>query len=122
MNRPTHFEILADDPVKVADFYTRVLDWEVTPWNEGDSPYLLVKTGAAEHAGINGGIMQRILPQAVINTIEVDSLDSSLKRVESAGGKMVHGPSGVPGIGLHAYCADPEGNLFGLLQPADPTG
>jgi predicted enzyme related to lactoylglutathione lyase len=28
------------------------------------------------------------------------------------------GPNEIPGVGLHAYCADPEGNLFGILQPA----
>jgi hypothetical protein len=70
---------------------------------------------------MNGAIMRRELPQAVINTIAVDSLPETLARVDAAGGKTVHGPNEIPGVGLHAYCADPEGNLFGLLQPA-PMG
>ena len=41
-----------------------------------------------------------------------------LEKVEAAGGKKVHGPNEIPGVGVHAYCADPEGNLFGILQPA----
>lgn len=122
MNRPTHFEILADNPEKVADFYKRVLYWEITPWNEGETPYLLVTTGAAEDAGINGGIMARHFQQAVINTIEVESLDETLKRVAEAGGKTVDGPNEVTGVGMHAYCADPEGNLFGLMQSFDQSG
>ena len=58
--------------------------------------------------------------QAVINTIMVDSLDDMLGRVETAGGKKIHGPNEVPGVGMHAYCADPEGNLFGLMEPKAP--
>ena len=116
MNRPTHFEILANEPEKIARFYEKALGWEITPWNGGETPYLLVATGKDESAGINGGIMQRHFQQAVINTIEVVSLDDALKRVNEAGGKMVDGPNEVTGVGMHAYCADPEGNLFGLMQ------
>lgn len=116
MNRPTHFEILADEPDKIAKFYEKTLGWEITPWNGGETPYLLVTTGSEEEAGINGGIMRRQFQQAVINTIEVDSLDESLKRVKATGGKIVDGPNEVSGVGMHAYCADPEGNLFGLMQ------
>ena len=100
-----------------ADFYREILGWEITTW-DGPQTYWLETTGPEGTPGINGGIMQRHLSQAVINTIQVESLDDMLSRVEAAGGKKVVGPSEVPGVGSHAYCADPEGNLFGLLQPA----
>ena len=61
--------------------------------------------------------MHRAFEQAVINTAEVESLAEALQKVEAQGGKLVHGPNEVPGVGTHAYCADPEGNLFGLMQP-----
>jgi len=115
MNRPVHFEILADDPGKIAEFYTKVLGWQVASW-EGQT-YWLVTTGPDGTRGINGGIMGRHFAQRVINTVEVDSLADALARVESAGGAKIHGPSEIPGIGMHAYCADPEGTMFGLLQP-----
>jgi predicted enzyme related to lactoylglutathione lyase len=66
--------------------------------------------------------MHRHFPQAVINTSVVESLPEMLAKVQAAGGRTVHGPREVPGVGLHAYCADPEGNLFGLLQPAVQPG
>lgn len=119
MKRPVHFEILADDPRKVAAFYADVFGWEVATWDDGDQTYWLVTTGPEDTPGINGGIMHRHFDQAVINTLEIESLDESLKQVEAAGGRLVHGPEEVPGIGLHAYCADPEGNLFGMLQPGE---
>ena len=116
MTRPVHFEILADDPEKVGAFYREVLGWEISSW-EGPQPYWLVTTGPEGVPGINGGIMHRHFSQPVINTIEVDSLDEILPKVEAAGGKTVQGPNEIPGRGLHAYCEDPEGNLFGVLEP-----
>lgn len=117
MNRPVHFEILADDPQKVADFYRRAFGWEITAW-QGPQAYWLVKTGADGEAGINGGIMGKALSQAVINTIAVSSLEGTLAKIVEAGGELAQGPNEIPGIGLHAYCCDPEGNLFGVLQPS----
>ena len=35
MNRPVHFEILADNPEKVGDFYKKVLGWKVESWGGG---------------------------------------------------------------------------------------
>jgi len=117
MNRPMHFEILATDPEKVGAFYRDLFGWNIATW-DAPQTYWLVTTGPEGTPGINGGIMHRHFPQAVINTIPVDSMDQTLKQVVSLGGKKVNGPNEIPGIGLHAYCADPEGNLFGVLQPS----
>lgn len=117
MKRPVHFEILADSPEKVAAFYKEVLDWEVSTWGDGEQTYWLLTTGSDDTQGINGAVMARSFKQAVINTVEVESLDEMLKKVSAAGGKTVHGPNEVPGVGVHAYCADPEGNLFGIMEP-----
>lgn len=122
MGRPVHFEILTDKPEKMADFYKSVFGWKVEPWEGGDDPYLLLSTGSEDEAGIDGAIMGRHFPQAVINTIEIESLDEMLKKVGQAGGKIVQGPNEIPGVGTHAYCQDPDGNLFGMMQPAPDMG
>lgn len=121
MKRPVHFEILADDPEKVAAFYKEVFDWEIATWGGGEQVYWLVTTGPDDEPGINGGIMNREFDQAVINTLEVESLDQALEKIEAAGGRKIHGPNPIPDVGMHAYCADTEGNLFGVLEPS-PTG
>ena len=66
--------------------------------------------------------MAREFEQAVINTMAVDILEATLEHVRAAGGQVVREPHEIPGVGLHAYCADPEGHLFGLLQPAVDGG
>lgn len=122
MKRPVHFEILADDPKKVAEFYANVFGWEIADWGGGEQTYWLATTGPESEPGINGGFMGRAFDQAVINTLEVESLEDITQSIESAGGKVVHGPNDVPGVGRHAYFADPEGNLFGVMQPAPEGG
>jgi uncharacterized protein len=116
MARPVHFEIFANEPETVAAFYRQVFGWEITAW-PGPQPYWLVNTGQ-EAMGINGGIGHRSLSQPVINTVAVDSIDDALAKVAAAGGKTVQAPHDIPGVGRHAYCADPEGTLFGVLQPS----
>ena len=117
MNRVIHFEILADEPAKLTEFYQNVLGWKVATSN-GPQGYWLATTGPAEQHGINGGFMGKHFDQPVINTIEVESLEATLARVRQHGGRLVHGPNDIPGVGRHTYCQDPAGILFGLLQPA----
>jgi len=119
MNRPVHFEILADKPEKIAAFYKSLFAWEIKSWEGAGDPYWLVTTGAKEVPVIYVGIMGRQFPQAVINTVEVESLAGAIKRVHAGGGKTVSEPHEIPGVGTYAYCADPEGNIFGMLQPPD---
>jgi uncharacterized protein len=115
MNRPVHFEILGNDPARLAEFYGAVFGWKAATW-EGQG-YWMLTTGQPDTPGIDGGLMHRHFEQPVINTMAVASLDHALATVAANGGSKVHGPNEIPGVGTHAYCADPEGNLFGLLEP-----
>ena len=87
MKRPVHFEILADDPESVGTFYSDVLDWEVSTWGGGE--YWLVKTGEEGTPGIDGAIMGRQFAQAVINTVEVESLAETLEKVTAAAERLL---------------------------------
>lgn len=116
MPRVIHFEIPADEPERAIRFYSDVFGWQIQKW-DGPMPYWLVGTGDASKPGINGGILQRAYPgQGVVNTLDVDDLDATVKSVEAAGGKITMPRMAVPGIGWLAYATDPEGNTFGMMQ------
>ena len=117
MPRPIHFEILSAEPEQTVAFYRDVFGWEFNAW-DGPQAYWLVNTGANDQPGINGGVMGNHFEQRVINTIQVDSLDDAVAKIEAAGGEIAHGPREIPGIGQHAYCRDPQGAMFGVMQPA----
>jgi uncharacterized protein len=120
MPRVVHFELSADDPERAVQFYEKVFGWKIHKW-EGPQDYWLATTGEQGTPGIDGAIMRRdpSMP-AVVNTIDVVSLDDSLAQVTANGGNMVAPRQAIPGIGYFAYCQDTEGNTFGLMQN-DPS-
>jgi len=117
MPRVVHFELPADDPQRAATFYEKAFGWTITKW-EGPFDYWLVTTGSDDELGINGAITPRMMPEQVTtDTIGVESVDDSLKKIVEAGGTITQPKQAVPGIGYVAYCTDTEGNLFGVIQP-----
>lgn len=122
MGRVVHFEITADEPDRAAEFYRKVFNWEITDWG-GPSRYLLVSTGPADTAGINGAITERQeQSQAVINSIDVDNWDQAATAVSEAGGEVLTAKTAIPGIGYFAYCLDTERNVFGILESNPAAG
>ena len=118
MNRVVHFEITAEDPKRACEFYDQVFGWKTQTW-DGPQGYWLLTTGPKSEPGIDGGVMGKHFPQPVINTVQVESLEATLEKVRAAGGKLAHGPNEIPGVGRHAYCSDPEGTLFGIMEPLE---
>jgi uncharacterized protein len=116
MSRVIHFEIPAADPERAATFYRKVFGWKIEKW-PGPTDYWLVSTGEDGQPGINGGMLRKQAPTtATTNTIGVDSVDSAITSVQKAGGKLIMPKTPIPTIGYFAYCEDPEGNLFGVMQ------
>jgi hypothetical protein len=61
-----------------------------------------------------------IYPQAVINAIDVASVDEYCEKVIAAGGTITVPKMAVPTMGWVAYFTDTEGNTHGLWQ-TDPN-
>jgi predicted enzyme related to lactoylglutathione lyase len=111
-----HFEFFAQDAERATRFYKDVFDWDIQKW-EGPQPYWLVITGPDDQPGINGGVgTQGDIFQGTINTMDVPDLDEFVDKVSAAGGKVLLPKMAVPGVGWLAYCADSEGNTFGMMQ------
>ena len=51
-----------------------------------------------------------------MNTIDTADIDESIEKVTKDGGKMMVPKMAVPGVGWLAYFADPQGNVFGIMQ------
>lgn len=124
-NRVVHFEIPYDDEARARSFYEQAFGWDIAliPGFEG---YPMVSTGptdpvkgASEPGFINGGMMQRNETFAAPNLVlDTDSIETSLKAVETAGGEVVQSRQAVGDMGFAAYFRDSEGNLVGLWQSA----
>ena len=124
MDKIVHFEIPTDDLARAKDFYSSNFGWQLMDMEGMD--YTIVMTVEVdeqqmpkEPGAINGGMMKRAsdTPSPVI-TINVDSVEDALGRIESSGGSVVRPKTEIPGMGAFAYFTDTEGNTMGLWENA----
>ena len=116
MPRVVHFEIDAKKPDRAVSFYEKVFDWKIEKW-KGPVDYWLITTGNPKEPGINGGLSKRTEAEpSTINTIDVPSVDKFTKKISENGGKIIRPKMAVPGVGWMVYFADPEGNVWGLME------
>jgi predicted enzyme related to lactoylglutathione lyase len=123
-NAVAHFEIYADDPDRLGNFYTSLFDWKIQSMPGSD--YRLIRTVdtddkgmATQPGGINGGMMKRppgYEGKAWVNYVNVEHLDTSLARAQQLGAKVMRGKAAVPGMGWFAMLIDPQGNPFALWE------
>lgn len=124
-----HFEIHANDLDRAKQFYADLFSWEFT---KAPAPieYWLISTGRTtgpdgNPMGINGGLLAKggrdggdgASPNAFVCTIEVQDIDETLEKADKSGATVQMPKDRMPGVGLLAYLKDPEGNIFGILQP-----
>ena len=114
-NRVVHFEIPVEDPERAKKFYESVFGWGIQKW-EGPIPYWLVTTGEIPEPGIDGALSLKENLSTTTNTMDVSSVDEFLEKITQQGGKIITPKNGVPGVGWLAYCADTEGNVFGIME------
>ena len=131
-----HFEIHADDLDRARAFYQDAFGWTFESIG-GPMEYWLIRTGRAQapdgrQVGIDGGLLKKggrdggdgACPNAFVCTIEVQDIDATLQTVMAAGATVQKPKDLMPGVGWLCYLKDPEGNIFGMLQPerADQGG
>lgn len=109
-----HIEIPADDPARANRFYSGVFGWDLGTM-EGMPDYWLYRSGPGDLGGAIG-IRGHNTGKAIRNYITVDSIDGSLPKVESLGGKVIEGKGEVQGYGWFAVVEDSEGNEIGLFE------
>jgi len=136
MNPVVHFEMPAENKKRMSEFYTKAFGWKTEQLGPEMGNYVLVTTTETEENGfpkepgrINGGFFEKSKDNQYVSVvISVDDIHDAMKKVKSAGGKVLGGgnpnkkspeePDDIPGIGLYAAVVDTEGNRVGMLQPA----
>ena len=115
MNSVVHFEFPADDPEALTTFFNKVFGWNFQRF--GEEKYWLTTANSDGTVGIGGAVMGRKHPmQPIVNSIEVESIDTMVGVVRENGGELVVEKTTLPGVGYLAYFKDPAGNIHGLWQ------
>ena len=108
-------ELITPDPTAAKAFYFGEFGW--TKDGEMD----MGPMGAYEfirHNGVIGAIMPKPaeMPAPMWHYyFRVDDIDAALKKIESGGGQLLHGPDEIPGGDFILKGFDPQGALFALV-------
>lgn len=120
-NKVAWFEIPASDFQKAKQFYEGVFDWKIDL--RGDEGAMATTTAVdtnhhpIEPGGINGGFYKRTSKEEYPSfVVQTESIDKTLKAIETGGGKVVTPKHSIGEWGFMADFADPEGNVVALWE------
>ena len=128
MSRVCHFEVHATDPEALIAFYSTVFGWRFERF--GDMDYWSIATvdpDTDDHLyHINGGLTRRMGPppaahapvHGYVDVIGVDDASAAWDAAVAAGASEALALNEIPFVGIVGYLKDPDGNLFGIIQPA----
>ncbi len=119
MNSPSYFEIQAQDIQRAINFYKTAFAWKFT-----EAKGLPVEYWRIETQGSGGALLERpakVLPpmsgtNAYVCSMEVESFDTTAKKILSLGGIVALPKFAVPGKCWQGYFLDTEGNTFGIFE------
>jgi uncharacterized protein len=121
MDKVVHFEIPYDNKDRASKFYSEIFGWRLLDIPEMEYTMIYAartdKNNMVDEKGaINGGMFHRddTVKQPLV-VIGVQSIDETIKKVISAGGKVVTLKQPIPN-GSYARVADCEGNVIGLAD------
>ncbi|MEJ1966319.1 MAG: VOC family protein [Gammaproteobacteria bacterium] len=115
----TWHELATSDAKAALDFYSKLVGWEVGPVHDMGAPaglYHLFLHEGNQYGGIfvsntGGG-------PSWLCYIGVEDAGKAVAAAKSAGGRVLNGPTEVPGGSWVAQVLDPEGAPFAVHEPA----
>jgi predicted enzyme related to lactoylglutathione lyase len=126
MNSVVHFEMPYEDRERMAKFYESAFEWRTQMLGEEMGNYVLATTTESDEKGpknpgaINGGFYPKNPEwpaQHPSIVVAVEDIRDSMRKVQSAGGRVLGEPMEIPGIGHYVSFVDTEGNRVSMLQP-----
>jgi predicted enzyme related to lactoylglutathione lyase len=127
MDPVVHFEMPYDDRDRMARFYASAFGWQTQMLGAEMGNYVLATTTETDKSGrpttpgsINGGFFPKKPgwpAQHPSIVVAVTDIKESIRKVSSAGGKVLGEPIEIPGVGQYVSFIDTEGNRGSVLQP-----
>lgn len=113
-------DLLTTDPEAAKAFYTAVVGWGTTTWDQMETPYTMWTAGETPI----GGIMQKPAEAVAAGAkpewlayVTVPDVDAAAARATALGGKVMAPPRDIPTVGRFAVLADPQGAFIAAYKP-----
>ncbi|MGR4001052.1 MAG: VOC family protein [Alphaproteobacteria bacterium] len=126
MTKHGHFhwnELMSWDVEGAKQFYSKILEWKFdTVPGPHNKPYCIAKIGDKPVGGIFALNKKQHgdLSESWFTFIAVDNVDSRVKKIAEAGGKVLRPPLDIEGFGRVAVILDAGGAALALITPANP--
>jgi predicted enzyme related to lactoylglutathione lyase len=111
------YELTTPDPDSAKKFYPRFTGWGTQKF---DNDYTMWTTGGMPFAGLfrlNDEMRAQGVPPNWMPYVETENVDETARLATSLGGRVMAGPSNIPGTGKYAVLQDPQGAAFGIYKP-----
>ena len=112
---PCWYELTSTDLKASSKFYGQVCGWTFANAGMPGFDYTLARSGEDMVAGFFEP--EATMPCFWMVYFVVDDCDSAATKVTALGGTVHAQPADIPGTGRFAIVADPQGAVFGMLQP-----
>jgi predicted enzyme related to lactoylglutathione lyase len=114
-------ELMTTDPAAAFRFYSGLFGWEKSrAVDMGEmGTYQLFSHGEADIGGMMG--LGHAPSPCWLPYFGVNGVSAAIGRIETAGGRLAHGPMEVPGGAFIAVAQDPQGAWFALVGPKEPS-
>ncbi|MEU9148180.1 VOC family protein [Streptomyces sp. NPDC048349] len=125
---PCWIDLMVPDQQAALDFYCGLFGWtgEIGPPEQGGYSVCTLKgkpvAGIMKAMNPDGSIPDPMPPAVWTTYLSTDSLDSTLKSLTDARGRILMGPVDVMDLGRMAVATDPTGAAFGLWEPGSFDG
>ena len=122
--RPCWYELSTTDLAAAGGFYANLLGWSVA---DAGMPEFTYHLATATDGGMVAGLMSNehqddAPPPSWLIYFVCATADDRSAAMAEAGGGIVVPATDVPGTGRFAVCSDPQGAVFGVLQPERMEG
>lgn len=112
------YELLTTDADAALDFYTQVVGWTPSKYENTPSDYTILNF---DGDGV-GGVMTNPMPTGAtwLGYVGVDDVDATVAKAEGLGAIVHMPPTTLEGVGRMAMLADPQGARFYVMKGASP--
>ena len=118
MNEPNTLdwaEAGSTDVATARDFYGQVLGWTHEEMDMGDGKAYTVFSVGGENCA---GMMESPMPMSYWSIyFQVEDCKNMTARAQSMGASVMLEPTSAPGVGTFSVLGDPQGAMFGMIQP-----
>ena len=121
IGRFTWYDLNTTDVAGGLDFYTKVIGWTLTPFND-DYQMFTADAPIGGAMALSADAKAMGAPPNWLGYVCVEDADAVVAKTAKLGGKVYVPGFDMPTVGRIAIVADPQGAAFGVFQPEDGSG